>query len=257
MSQNIFSKDSFNRFIVYAFALHVLVLGAGILVKDFSFNANVDNEAKKLQIVRSAIRVDVVEMPRLTVQELKKTPTTKMDENAKLDNEVAPVIEKGEAQGPEESVELASLLNKLSSKQVDRPVKKAEKKQKISSDLRKELGKIVVAGNKVSKGVSVVDDSPSENLDDLNRYAAQLPSYIRPFWKLPSYLMREELQARVRVYIDRNGSLIKADIYQSSGKSEFDQRAIKAVRSVSGFPRPDESIISRLAAGDVILGFPL
>ena len=83
-----------------------------------------------------------------------------------------------------------------------------------------------------------------------------MPEAVKPYWKLPSYLSTQELKARVRVYIRADGSLIKAELYESSGVSEYDQRAMEAVRQAKFSPLP-EGYSSRGINGEIVLGFPL
>ena len=59
-----------------------------------------------------------------------------------------------------------------------------------------------------------------------------------------------------RIYLNSNGKLEKAEIFESSGNQEYDRRAIQAVMT-STFPKPEKEIAQKVVAGDILLGFPL
>ena len=88
-------------------------------------------------------------------------------------------------------------------------------------------------------------------------YASRLPDLIRPHWRLPSFLMDKKLKCRIRVWIAQNGDVSRAEVYQSSGDGEYDQRAIEAIRSASPFPRLSEEFGKSGQNGGIALGFPL
>jgi TonB family protein len=84
-----------------------------------------------------------------------------------------------------------------------------------------------------------------------------LPGAIRGKWKLPTYLLEQNLKARVKIYISVKGELLKTELIESSGNSEFDSRALNAVRESAPFAAPPEPVGIRLTRYGVILGFPL
>ena len=88
-------------------------------------------------------------------------------------------------------------------------------------------------------------------------YIAKLPEMIKPQWKLPSFLLSKGLKCRVRIWINNDGTLKRAEIYQSSGDQEYDHRAIQAVERAAPFPKLSEEYGNRAQNGDIVLGFPL
>lgn len=251
-------EDSLKRFFLLALAAHV---AAAALAAGASFFLGMDlfpgEPAKDVQIIQSSVRVDVVAMPKLTVQELKKinpaqsAPSDPVEQTPK------------EAQAPsktdvefktEKKVELSSLLSSLSSKRTEKAKKRKKKGPSVAA---KELSSLVMEGNRVSKGQALVGDSLQAAQGEFAEYVAALPGHVRPHWKLPSYLMEKELRARIRVYISDNGKIVKTEIYESSGVKEFDRRALSALEKTGILPPPSKSIRSLLAGGQVVLGFPL
>jgi TonB family protein len=157
----------------------------------------------------------------------------------------------------------SDMLKKLGGRANDKklPIKKNDNtskgKGKLDSKSKQELSQLLVAGNKLSQGTALVGDSEAQDLTELEKYAASLPEKIKTFWRLPSYLMDQPLNCRVRVYIAPDGRLLNAVLFSSSGNAEFDQRAIQSIQQSAPFSPPENSYKDRAARGDIVLGFPL
>ena len=257
--------DNFNRFVSQALITHIgIVLFAIIIQKFIGFEFfKIDPSEKKINIIQSSVRVDVVAMPKFTVQELKSmqvapTPTKEMKEEA-------PKVEVKEAKPDEitfkkkskKKINLKNLLSNLGKKTRARGKKKKAKKVKDYTAHRKQLRNLILEGNKVSKGSNVVGDSLTQDNGEFASYVSDLPNFIRRHWKLPTYLIDRDLKCRIRVFIAANGKILKSKVFESSGVEEFDQKAIAALKMVKSFPMPKGSILPRVAAGEVVLGFPL
>lgn len=255
-----YREDSLGRFFALALGVHVLFVGAFAalsLLLGLEFFSS--EKYEDIELIQSAVRVDVVAMPKLTVQELKnmepQAPAADTEDEAPkaADAQASSEVEFK----TEKKVELSSLLSSLSSRKVEKAKKRKDQKDKGPALSAKELNSLVMEGNKVSKGQALVGDSLGAAQSDFADYVAAIPGHIRPFWKLPSYLLEKELKARIRVFISENGKIIKTQIYESSGVAEFDRRALEALNKAGILPVPEKSIRSRLAAGQVVLGFPL
>ncbi|MBT7767329.1 MAG: TonB C-terminal domain-containing protein, partial [Bdellovibrionales bacterium] len=127
----------------------------------------------------------------------------------------------------------------------------------ISASEQREMKKLLVAGNRLSKGRALVGSATDQTIGEFASYLGDLPDHVRPFWKLPSYLMDQDLTCRIRIYLSSNGELIKSEIFQSSGNSEFDQKAMRAVSRSNPFPILSSHLGPRALRGDIVLGFPL
>lgn len=252
-------EDKFNHYLASATFAHVLIgcfLFVGQNLNLFSFDKKIKFN-DDLVIVENAIKVDVVGLPKLTLQELKnidienitdKEPEPVKNETPKTVKETSDV----EFKKASKKVDLSKLLGNISKKKV--VAKKKKKEDKIN---RKELQKIILEGNKVSKGSSLTGSKIDQDIEVFSSYVQKIPDIVKPYWKLPSYLINENLRARIRVFIDKNGKLIKVELFESSGVEEFDSRALSALKNVDLFPIPPEEIRSRLVSGQVVLGFPL
>ncbi len=224
----------------------------------------------KVTVVESVVRVDIVDMPKMTLQELKALdmstvkagPENVAAEEAPKEKEVQEVDAKDPEQptlndGPKKK-SLSDMLKDLGKKKVSTKGQKSEKDQsKIDSKLKGKFAQLVAEGNKISKGGALTGATAGE-AGPFRVYISTLPDTVRPYWKLPSYLMNQGLSCRIRIYLSASGELLSASILQSSGNNEYDQKAIEAVRRSAPFPAPDEGeVTARAAKGEIVLGFPL
>ncbi|WP_408097451.1 cell envelope integrity protein TolA [Peredibacter sp. HCB2-198] len=260
-----FSKtDDFNKNFLISLGAHtvlfLLCFAGGELISKVWKNGDVE-------IIRSSVRVDVVGMPKFTIQELKKMQAEpiieKQPEVAKgvkeeTKVETEDVIKKDDLVIQEQDKKKkANFLNMLSDYSSKKVTAKAQKKGAVAATGDKNLDSLVIEGNRLSKGSALVGDYTDEQNSEFSAYVQNLPGVIRPFWKLPSYLMDKDLRCRIKIYLSSTGHLLKLEIQESSGTSEFDSRAEKAVRDASPFPKPSEEVGARLTNSGIILGFPL
>ena len=119
------------------------------------------------------------------------------------------------------------------------------------------LERLALEGNSLSRGAVSVGENSGFSDDDYQIYISGIPSQVRPFWSLPSYLSDKNLRARIKLRIDGGGKVISLELIESSGVDEFDQRALQSIKSVKIFTTPSKSIRELLAIRGVILGFPL
>ncbi len=235
---------------------------------------------KNMELVMSSVRVDMVAMPTYTLNELKnlssgveeakKEELTPEPEAQKVEpKEVTEVPPKEEEKSPEKEttpsfeeenkLKRQNFLSKL--KQIGNKKINSDGNQKAEKGLygenNSDLKQLVLSGNKLSKGTQLYGNGNSGDMTAFQAYATRLPDLVRPHWRLPSFLLEKKLKCRVRVWLAPNGEVTRAEIYQSSGDTEYDQRAIDAVKATSPFPRLSEDYAKRGQSGDILLGFPL
>jgi len=259
-------KDEFLRNLIISFGLHLglllLALGAGKIVHKI-FKSN------DVEIIRSAIRVDVIGMPKFTVQELKKMEATEV-----------PPVEKVEAKGEKEEIKPSSdaddvikkddlviekkgkvakksFLNILSNYSKKDVQKKDAPKGSRSGKGVKNLNALILEGNRLSKGSALTGDFSDEENSEFSSYVQSLPGQIRQFWKLPTYLLEKDLRCRIKIFLSTQGQLLKVEVQESSGVEEFDKRAERAIRDAAPFSKPSQTVGLRLSGSGIILGFPL
>jgi colicin import membrane protein len=240
-------------------------------------------QEKNLQLVEASVRVDMVAMPKYTLNELKNLSSGVEDAKPQ---EVAPTkevkeepkVEKTEVANEEPKVEPKVEVkdNSVALEEAQKQKRKdflgklkeiSAKKVKSTGDQKGEKGlygandkglkDLVLQGNKVSKGVAMYGSGNTAEMTAFQVYVSKLPDRIRPYWRLPSFLLEKKLKCRVRVWINLAGELVRSEVYQSSGDSEYDTRALEAVKSASPFPKLSEEFGKRAVNGDIVLGFPL
>ena len=255
--------------------LLTLVGGKIVLIQQEKIrNANIE-------LIQASVRVDMVAMPKYTLNELKNL-SSGVEEAQKEEPNAAPAAEKPveAAKEPEpdkvetKDVETADataafeeaskqkrqdFLSKL--KQIGSKKINSEGNQKADKGLYGEkatdLKQLVLAGNRLNKGSAMYGEGTTADLTAFQAYKSRLPDRIRPRWKLPSFLADKKLKARVRVWLASNGEVTRAEIFQTSGDIDYDQRAVDAVKSASPFPRLEAEFEKSAQSGNIVLGFPL
>jgi len=223
-----------------------------------------------IEIIRSSVRVDVVGMPKFTIQELKEMEKNAVDlpkepeavkapDKVEAKTETEDVIKKDDLviqeEGKEKEKKKSSFLSSLSD-YAKKDVKKDTRKGKADGKSNENLKALVLEGNRLSQGSALTGDYSDEQNSEFGSYVQTLPGAIRPQWKLPGYLLEKDLRCRIKIYLNANGSLLKTELVESSGAPEFDARAEQAIRNTN-FPKPSDMVGQRLTSSGIILGFPL
>lgn len=264
MFSNTMTDRDFNRNFLISCGVHAFLIFLAYL-SGTSLMSFLNNN-KNIEIIRSSVRVDVVGMPKFTVKELKEIqaePMAKAEpepQGAKAETkvEVEDVIKKDdiviqEEGSPKKKTSFLNMISDYSSKKVA-PTENTKGKK---NSLNKNLDSLIIEGNKLSKGGALVGEySDSEN-SELSSYVQSLPELVRVHFKLPSYLLNENLRCRIAVYLSSTGGIIKTEMVESSGNPEYDARAEKAIRDAAPFPRPSTAVAPRLGSSGIILRFPL
>ena len=263
------NNRAFNKSYLFLSVAFHLTLLALIYFSSNLFDIAFDFKKEDV-LIREFVQVDLVGMPKLTIQELKeKVPSIDHSKIALKSFKDTPE-DSNESDQKEISLgnkkkSLNDFFQKMSSKSVNNQATINSKKGKTRQNTKgraqsgrfKELARLALEGNKISRGSVVVGESAGFSQSDYALYLSSIPAQVRPFWKLPSYLRDEGLKARLKIRIDSKGRVISLEMLESSGNEEFDQRAFKAVREVKIFTAPSPGIREFLAIRGVILGFPL
>ena len=232
------------RYIYYSIIFHFFVTALFLILPKIYFN-------KEERFIREYVRVDIVGMPKFTPAELKKI----RNKNIKIGQKNI-----GKKIPKENKPNIKGFLKKMAKKGRKIPSKIVEEELSEEwgdTESGDQLREIALEGNKISKGTSIVGGTSSELGEEYEIYLASIPSMVRPYWKLPSYLLSSDLKARVRIYVTSSGKIVRYQIIQSSKNKDFDARALKAVRDASPLVPPSESLKDTLLKEGVVLGFPL
>lgn len=248
----------------FSFGLHVAAI-VFVIFKSLVFPS-------KAKPYIPALRVDMVALPDVLKKDLQNLPLTdsakqiaEAMKNAELEaKKVKPIkppdtpIEKAE---PDEMV--------LKPKKVQpEPDKSAKREKKLSSalDRIKALSKIeseskaeskasavIIKGNQISKGSSLSGNAKESE----GRYEDAVLSKLQQNWSLPVWLSRQNLSAKVRIFIDSRGRIRNFRFEQPSGNAQFDTAIKKTLEESQPFPPPPEAVASSMLVDGIPLGFPL
>jgi colicin import membrane protein len=264
---NSFLQRPLKYFLGHSIFLHLFIialfLGVGRLL-----NISFENQRKSsLVLVESSVRIDMVAMPRMTIKELRNikpidlggdTGSVAKEEPKKIEskNDSKVEFEKKDAKALSFMERMKLLAKQKATKEKGKRRASNSSKTKENAKTQKELRDLILAGNKLSQGSSAVG-SGAGAVTAFQGYVQNLTEIVKQNWKLPSYLLNKELRCRIRVYLGGNGSLLRTEVYESSGDPEYDNKAIEAIKSSAPFPGLSKEIRTRGSKGDVLLGFPL
>lgn len=262
------TRKPFSFYTGKSFGFHAVFILLALGLSYFQWAQGEKQRKLNVKLVESSVRVDVVAMPEKTFQELKALqaagniePAVKVEPEVGKDTKPDTPDTGDEFLEKKKKVNFSDMLKQYSKDNVEKAKKVKNKGDKAKSGLDKKalanLSGLIKKGNKVQSGQALVGSGGSGNLTELQEYAAQLPGIIKPYWKLPSYLIDQNLQCRVKVFINNRGEVVRAEIFEKSNDPEYDERALNAVRAASPFPVPSQKITSRTLRGDILLGFPL
>ncbi len=278
-----FNHPAFQFYLRRSGYIHIALVACTLISGKVAFDMQREEREKNLELIQASVRVDMVAMPTQTLNELKNLSSgveeAKKEEKTELVKEAEKVVEKVEPK--EEPKEEPKVADKTDTTEAFQEAQAAKKRQNFLSKLKtignkkvesegtqkaekglygeKEsaLKNLVLSGNKLSKGSAMYGDGGGAELTAFQAYASRLPDFVRPHWKLPSFLMDKNLKCRVRVWLHPNGEVARAVVYQSSGDNEYDQRAVDAVKAAAPFPALKDEFGKRAQNGDILLGFPL
>lgn len=271
---NLLLQDDIKKSFLVSLTAHLVVVGVAILLTTFVLGPG-SKRSHEIEIIQSSVRVDVVGMPKFTVQELKEMqknaapaePEAKPQEvpakvaEAPKEEVKEDVVKEGDLviEEQKKKADFNNLLSSYSSKKVQKKEAPAAKPANtvVSGRGNKIIDNLILEGNRVSAGSALVGDITNEASSEFSSYVQGMPEKVRVHWKLPSYLLNQNLKCRIKVYLSANGNLMKSEIVESSGVEEFDSRAMRAIKDASPFPAPSKDVGARLATYGIILGFPI
>jgi TonB family protein len=254
-------SDDFKSSFMLAIALHICLLLLGFVIS-LIFKPSSDDAA--LEILKASVRVDIVGMPKMTIEELKRLelpsevpqepgPQEQAAQEKEVDSQAE--VKADDVVMPSETKPkkaLSSFLQSYSSKKVEvkSPSKNGQGK-KING-----LDSLILEGNKLSKGTALFGDTTDMADSAFVGYVQIIPEKVKEHWKLPSFLKDQNLQCRIHVWVGPRGEILKINIRESSGNSEYDSRALNAIKAVT-LGVPPAEIVTKLSSRGIILGFPL
>ena len=218
-----------------------------------------------------SIRVDLVSLPDLKKSDLGKPQNDVSDLNKQLQEtakatkalqdkakkmpEPTPVEPpddtlalKHEKPKPEEKAKPAE-KEKYNRKDLTNAIDRMKALAAIETEDKKSKPKAVAKGNKLSAGDSNTGGAPV----DSNLFISKMTGKLRDNWNLPVWLSKQNLDAKVVVFLDRAGYVSNTVMAKSSGNQQFDAFCLKTIRMAQPFGEPPGDILSE----GLTLGFPL
>jgi colicin import membrane protein len=275
-----FNHPAFQFYLRRSGYIHIALVACTLISGKVAFDLQRAEREKNMELISASVRVDMVAMPTQTLNELKNLSSgveeAKKEEKTEIVKEAEKVVEKvepkeepkivdktpddteafQEAQAEKKRQNFLSKLKTIGNKKVESEgTQKAEKG--LYGEKDSALKNLVLSGNKLSKGTAMYGDGATGSLTAFQAYATRLRDFVRPKYILPSYLADKKLNCRIQVWLHPSGEIARLAVYKSSGDTEFDQRAIDAIKASAPFPAIKEELGNRAQNGEIVLGFPL
>lgn len=281
-----FTQKSFPFFLRRSTYIHAILVLSTLTGGKILYEIQQRTRNENLELIQASVRVDMVAMPTHTLNELKNLSSgveeAKKEEPAAVEKPAEKEVAKEEpkevkeepakanvkddtpsfeeAKAQQKRQDFLSKLKKIGSKKVE-SAGNQKSDQGLYGERESDLKKLVLSGNKLSRGTQMYGEGSAAEMTAYQAYTSRLPDLVRSRWTLPDFLLREskekKLKCRIQVWINMNGEVSRTQVYQSSGNSDFDQRAIDAIKGASPFPPLSEEFAQRAQRGDIVLGFPL
>ncbi len=215
---------------------------------------------KRLLLNKQSIRVDVVDLPSLKMQDLHKVDLSKeadseASHNSKTSSEEAAVPSASKTMKlPEEGK--SSKKNRL--KELQKTFRAEAKRQELLAKYKKQVSansadkRPLLAGNIVSKGGSVLGEVAGEE----DEFKAKVQAHVIKFWQSPPTTIGQSYRANVAVNISPTGRVLSKKLVKSSGKSDFDTSAMEAIEAADPFPAPPENLKRIILQEGILCRFP-
>ncbi len=235
---------------------HVSIIFFMIIANKFNFLNFKPIEPK---IILPSVRVDIVELPKYTLEELKKLEIAPPPVEIKADS---PKNKDETVSTPSETKKdttFEEIVKKTEKKLADKTIEdlKKLKEQKAAESRRDEMKHLILAGNKVHQGTLLQGEEVDQKLSEFEQYILEVTEKVRYQWKLPSYLKNTTLKCRIQLFINARGMVEVAKIVESSGNEEYDSWALRSIQDAGPFKEPNSNVLPELLRGRFILGYPL
>jgi colicin import membrane protein len=258
------ANEGFKRSLI----LHAIVILLFFVVPKIQTMFGLESESaarlRALEATRTAIRVDVVDLPRLKVTDLQN-----VDLSQEVNKELSKVQE--EASAPE--VSSTAMIDKTKKEEttvVSKESKKVDRVKELQDRLRADQkrrdaiaklqgkgqddkkGRPEMAGNIVSEGYAATGSVATA----ADAYNGKAKSHLQRNWRVPGWISAGSLKARIVVKIAPNGRVLFKQFSKKSGNAEFDDSVLKAVESADPFPATPEFLKMSYMEEGVEFGFP-
>jgi colicin import membrane protein len=236
------SEDHLRKFIWFSVAAHVVAFLIFGVRAYFAPDHNINME--------NVVRVDLVGLPdKAKPQPIAPAPAV-TPPAPETKQKIPPKLEKPEPAkinlNKTKKDEMAALkrleaIERLKSSMAPKE-QKAEPQTQASAPVR---------GNQLSRGSALTGIAKM----DYENYQDTALAHIRKFWNLPHWMTTANLDARVRVWLDAQGNIVRKEMTQKSARSEFDDRVMSALTAANPLPRPPDELATVLSVEGIEIEF--
>jgi colicin import membrane protein len=221
-------------------------------------------------LIEESIRVDIVGLPDKKTPKAALPPPAQEAPKPVAEKAPEPKAEVKPVSKPEPKVEIkpaAPTVNLDKSKQQqESALKRLEALQRLEKMVQKDQAQstnqaaaaqtapqpsAIIKGNEVSPGTALTGIARLSH----QSYLASIQSYVRRQWNLPHWLANGNFNARVRIYLDSRGNVVKREMTQSSNNSAYDERVLQAIDTSSPLPAPPSDLANLLAVDGIEVDF--
>ena len=230
-------------------------------------------QEKKFLKPKQTIRVDIVDLPSLKMQELNQVDLTQEMSDAKPELKKkepppVPVVlpepdpkamklpDKVLPPKPEKKTLNTSQKSRL--EELQKSIRAEARRNELMAKFRKEAKgeasdkRPKLGGNILSKGGSI----QGSVADESDEYTATVQTHVRKFWNQPAWAVGSNLKAHVLVKLSPTGRVLLKQIVKSSGRREFDASVFEAIEAADPFPAPPELLKRIVLQEGFTCGFP-
>lgn len=216
--------------------------------------------------MKSAIRVDVVDLPDYTLEQMEKLkdidlsqPVGKMVESKP---EVVEEEKPEEVTPPKAEKKVVALPKEAEKSKEDRKKKLEELRKKMRSEsrrreiqekLKEEVGegRPRLAGNIQSEGYSLTGDVAK----DIDAFTGKVYSHVMSNWRVPGWVQASRFSAQVLIYVAPDGRIIKQEFLKRSGNASYDKEVEQAIQDSSPLPQPPPSLRRQVMEEGIVCAF--
>jgi TonB family protein len=228
------------------------------------------SELLKLREMKTAIRVDLVGLPNVKLDDManidpteevgKSEPPAEAKPDEPSENAMklpdAEAAKAAEAKKTEEAKKIAEKKRLDDArKRLDtlRASMRADQKRQAAIDkLKGKGGRPELAGNILSEGYSVTGDVAT----DQDVYTGKAKAHLRKHWSVPAWMTASSLKAQVLVKVAPDGRIVSSQFLKRSGNEEFDRYVEESIGAANPLPPPPDTLQRILLEQGIAWGFP-
>ncbi|MEQ1875046.1 MAG: TonB C-terminal domain-containing protein [Bdellovibrionia bacterium] len=247
LKSKLLDEPIFKRMLMASVGLHLAVV-LSMTVRTYIF----PDEAFNLD---SAIQVDMVDLPDkfqkpapVTTETEKEVPPAPPVEKEKKETKKAEEVKKVDLKAKKKTKDDA--LEKIKALQALDKIKN-EVDEEEEEAAQKAVPK-KMKGNVLSSGTAIQGIVTKQ----IAGYVQLIERHAKDNWQLPKWLQDLDLKARAHVFLEKDGTVARRFIVQSSGNETYDDLVLSSIDKASPFPPPPAHFVDLVGQKGIQLGFP-